>query len=53
MISLAKGQSQEVIQLDVLGGNTPAEQLYTRMGFQYVDTIQMYYEDTGWQSFGL
>lgn len=52
-ISLAKKQDQTVMRLDVLDGNTPAEQLYTHMGFQYVDTIQMYYDDTGWTDYRL
>lgn len=52
-ISLAKQQSQDVIRLDVLSGNTSAERLYAHMGFQYVDTIQMHYEDTGWTDFKL
>ena len=53
VISLAKEQEQKVIRLDVLDGNVPAEQLYTHMRFRYVDTILMYYEDTGWTDYKL
>lgn len=52
-LSIAKEQRQKTVRLDVLAGNVPAECLYTGMGFQYVDTIQMYYEDTGWTQFKL
>ena len=41
----------KTIRLDVFNGNLPAEKAYTKMGFKYIDTIQMYYEDTGWTDF--
>lgn len=41
----------KLIRLDVLGENVPAEKAYTKMGFQYLDTIQMFYEDTGWTDY--
>lgn len=53
VIEMTKEANQKVIRLDVLGGNVPAERLYASMGFHYVDTIQMYYEDTGWTDFKL
>lgn len=43
----------EITVIHALGGNVPAEKLYTRMGFQYMDTLQMYYEDTGWTDYEL
>lgn len=52
-ISIAENNKQKVIRLDVLGGNIPAAKLYTGMGFKYIDTVQMYYEDTGWTDFEL
>lgn len=52
-IAEAKQQGQKAIWLDVLEGNLPAERLYTGAGFQYVDTLSMYYEDTGWTNFKL
>lgn len=50
-ISYAKEQDQRAIRLDVLGGNVPAEKLYTGMGFQYIDVVSMFYEDTGWTDY--
>ena len=43
----AKAAGMKAIRLDVLKGNVPAERLYPGMGFGYVDTIQLFYEDTG------
>ncbi|MBS4892727.1 MAG: hypothetical protein KHX63_08960 [Veillonella sp.] len=43
----AKENKQKSIRLDVLKGNVPAEKLYSRMGFKYLCTLPMYYEDTG------
>ena len=52
-IELAGETGMKAIRLDVLGGNFPAENLYRGFGFQYVATLQMYYEDTGWADFRL
>lgn len=52
-IDIAAYDCQKAIRLDVLKGNVPAEKLYTKMGFQYMDTLQMYYEDTGWTYYEL
>lgn len=43
----------KAIRLDVLEGNIPAEKAYTKLGFVYRGTIQMFYEDTGWTNFRL
>lgn len=53
VIDLARKRGVKTIRLDVLGGNLPAEKVYTKMNFQYVDTIRMFYEDTGWTDFRL
>lgn len=45
--------SQKAIRLDVLKGNVPAEKLYTGLGFRYLHTLNMYYEDTGWTEYEL
>ena len=50
-IETARASHIKTIRLDVLEGNLPAERAYIRAGFRYVDTIQMYYEDTGRTSF--
>lgn len=52
-IDTARENQQKVIRLDVLKGNVPAEKLYSGVGFQYLHTLQMYYEDTGWTDFEL
>lgn len=46
-IAYAKQNHQKAIRLDVLKGNVPAERLYSSMGFKYLHTLPMYYEDTG------
>ena len=53
VIEIAHDNNIKTIRLDVLGGNIPAEKVYTKMGFKFVDTIQMFYEDTGWTNFNL
>lgn len=45
--------SFRAIRLDVLKGNLAANRLYESLGFELCDTIQMYYEDTGWTDFEL
>ncbi len=52
---IEKGRTEGVktLRLDVLEGNIPAEKVYTALGFQYVSTVRMFYEDTGWTNFRL
>ena len=50
-IALAEQTGQKAIRLDVLRGNVPAENLYKGIGFQYVGTVPMFYEDTGWTDY--
>lgn len=52
-IEIGTDMHLKAIRLDVLAGNVPAERLYTSLGFQYMDTLQMYYEDTGWTYYEL
>ena len=52
-IETARQNRQKVIRLDVLKGNTAAEKLYTGMGFQYLHTLPLFYDDTGWKDFEL
>ncbi|MBR0161741.1 MAG: GNAT family N-acetyltransferase [Oscillospiraceae bacterium] len=52
-IDLAAENGMKAIRLDVLEGNIPAENLYLGFGFQYMATLRMYYEDTGWTNFKL
>jgi ribosomal protein S18 acetylase RimI-like enzyme len=52
-IDRARQEKQKVIRLDVLKGNVPAEKLYSGMGFEYLHTLPMFYEDTGWTDYEL
>lgn len=52
-VSLAEESGMKAVRLDVLRGNIPAERLYSGMGFRYIDTLRMYYEDTGWTDYEL
>ncbi|MDO5444809.1 MAG: GNAT family N-acetyltransferase [Eubacteriales bacterium] len=53
IIDIAKNENKKTIRLDILDGNIAAERLYTGMGFQYVQSKNMFYEDTGWTSFSM
>jgi len=53
VVDIGKSTGMKAIRLDVLGGNIPAENLYTELGFKYLHTLQMFYEDTGWTNFKL
>lgn len=46
-LKIAKENRQKAVRLDVLSGNIPAQRLYESMGFQYRETLKLYYEDTG------
>ena len=52
-ISRARASKMKAIRLDVLKGNVPAEKLYSGLGFKYVDTVELFYEDTGRVDFEL
>lgn len=52
-IGTARSQGCRALRLDVLGGNVPAERLYTGQGFTCRGTVRMFYADTGWTDYGL
>ena len=52
-IACARQAGLRAVRLDVLAGNTPAERLYAGQGFRYVDTIDLFYADTGRTAFRL
>ena len=52
-MDILRKQGKRVIRLDVLLGNLPAEKLYKRLGFSFVQRVRLYYEDTGWCEFDL
>ena len=47
IIAVAKEKGFKAIHLDVAYGNLPAEKLYAKLGFEFTDTLEVYYEDTG------
>ena len=53
VIERCKKDAMKAIRLDVLKTNLPAAKLYLSMGFQFVESIKMYYEDTGLADFQL
>ena len=52
-IDCGREQRHKAIRLDVLKDNRSAKALYTGMGFQYLQTVRIFYEDTGWADFDL
>lgn len=48
---IAKAAGKKAVRLDVLGNDVPAIKLYESKGYEYHDTIRMYYVDTGWTDF--
>ena len=53
VIEKCRKDSIKTIRLDVLKKNIPAAKLYTSMGFQYIDSVKIFYEDTGLTDFQL
>ena len=51
VLKLAADQNKKAVRLDVLSKNLPAKKLYLKHGFYHVDTLLMFYEDTGWTDF--
>lgn len=51
VIDFARDNGIKTIRLDVIEANEPAAAVYTKLGFKYVETIKLYYEDTGWANF--
>ena len=52
-VEISKQNKAKTIRLDVLEKNIPAAKLYLSAGFKYIDSVKMFYEDTGWASFRL
>ena len=51
LIEMAKASGKKSVRLDILKGNIAAERLYTKMGFVYIQSKTMFYEDTGWTEY--
>lgn len=50
---ISRLQGKKVIRLDVLVGNLPADRLYRSAGYEFVQRLKLFYEDTGWCDFDL
>ena len=48
-----QARGMKAIRLDVRKGNEPARRIYVRAGFEYIDTLQVHYESTGFVDFEL
>ena len=46
-IRTAGKRNQKAIRLDVIVGNTVPEKIFLKYGFEYIDTVEMLYEDIG------
>ena len=44
---ICRRDGKKAIRLDVLEGNVPAARIYEAMGFEFVQDMKIYYEDTG------
>lgn len=52
-IGICRRAGAASVRLDVIDGNLPAMRLYAAAGFAQTDTVQLFYEDTGWYTFHL
>lgn len=50
-IDHAREEGIKSVRLDVWEANILAEKVYLNVGFEYRDTIQMYYADTGYRNY--
>lgn len=50
-IQIAREHGKKALRLDALASNTPAQQMYQRMGFLYRGSRNLYAENTGWTDF--
>ena len=47
IFDFARESGKNAMRLDILATNTAAEKLYTSVGFRFVETKKLFYEDTG------
>ena len=50
-VTLAREKGWRALRLDVLEDNVPAQRLYQRAGFVYIETKQIWYKSTGLANF--
>ena len=46
-IEVARNKAQKAIRLDCLDENIVPQNMYLALGFQYVETVEIFYEDIG------
>jgi len=51
LIEMCRRSPIKAIRLDVLKKNAPAAKLYASMGFQFIESVKIFYEDTGLTDF--
>jgi len=51
LIEMCGKSSIKAIRLDVLKKNAPAAKLYASMGFRFIESVKIFYEDTGLTDF--
>ncbi len=51
VINMAREQGIKTIRMDVLEHHMPAQRAYEKIGFRCAETVNMFYEDTGWTNF--
>lgn len=52
-VEIAKAAGMRTLRLDTLSGNLAAQRAYAAAGFRYVETLGLYYENTGLTEFQL
>lgn len=50
-ICLAYANEKKAVRLDALASNTPAHEIYKRLGFEFRGQQHLYAENTGWTDF--
>lgn len=50
-VEIARQAGKKSVRLDVMKGNLPASRVYESVGFQHLETLPLFYEDTGWTDF--
>ena len=52
-ITTCRDSGMKALRLDVIYDNVPAQKLYSGMGFTHIETVKLFYEDTGLMDFML
>lgn len=49
----ANANNKKTMRIDVIDGNVGAQKVFTRLGFEYIETIEMSHDTTGREKFHL